>query len=354
MAEQFMGRIPQEEWIDVGFNVTRPNDPLDSIIGDVRTDNIMAAWQSIASEYQIPIMAYYHAFDTEARKTFDVPIDTHHIEKGLIKVKKNTSERMRELKKMGVPEIQLPDYITNDGIRLADQVVTRTKVAKAEMMATGQITIKENNLDLPVKYGVPDDQIDSTGKFDLGVDADIPGQLQDLVDKASEKGVTLSGMLTSRAIITKMRKNKAIQSSINGALMSGMLVGRTALMSYLEEEFGLSNILTDDLTYAVEDGFDEDSGRPKVKQHRYFPKDIMSFFSANPAGRVGTGLWGDPPELDLRLASVTNAGGDKPFVYVTQWEEPDPAVLWTKASGLFIPLLYNPYGLWIAKEKAGE
>ena len=37
-----------------------------------------------------------------------------------------------------------------------------------------------------------------------------------------------------------------------------------------------------------------------------------------------------------------------PFVYVSQWAENDPAVLWTKASGLFMPVLYNPSALYIA------
>ena len=31
-----------------------------------------------------------------------------------------------------------------------------------------------------------------------------------------------------------------------------------------------------------------------------------------------------------------------------QWMETDPAVLWTKASGLFMPVLYNPNSLFIA------
>lgn len=349
MAETILGMIPQEEWLDVGFNVTRPNDPLDSIIGDERTDNIMAAWQSIASEYQVPVMAYFHAFDAESRKTFRVPIDTHHIEKGLIKVKINQSERMQALLRSGVREDQLTDYVLDDGIRLADQVVTRSKVAKAEMIATGQVTIKENNLDLPVKYGVPDDQID----IELGLDeaADLAGQLQDLKDKAANKGITLTGMLTSGAMITKMRKNKSIQGLVNGALMQGQLVRQADFRAFLDDEYGIGSIITDDLTYAVEDGFDE-TGRPKVKMHRYYPKDKISFFAANPGGRIGTCLWGDPPETRLAGFYPVNASGESPFVYVTQKMEWDPAVLWTKASGLCMPLLYNPGGLWIAKEKS--
>ena len=79
MADEFNGLIPQEEWLDVGFQVKRPNDPLDSLVGDIRTGNIMAKWQSIAAEYQTSIMAQFHAFDTEANKTIRVPVDTHNI-----------------------------------------------------------------------------------------------------------------------------------------------------------------------------------------------------------------------------------------------------------------------------------
>ncbi len=352
MAEQTLGIINPVELLDVGFVVQRPNDPFDALIGDERTDNLYAAWQSIASEYQVPLMAYFHAFDTESRKTFRVPIDNHNIEKGLIKVKLNQSERLRTLMRTGVVPDQFNDYVLNDAVRLADQVVTRTKVAKAEMLAYGKVTIEENNLKLPIDYGVPTDQF--IADFDLSAKADIIGQLQDLLDKAAAKGVTLTGLATARNIITKMRQNASIQGAINGALMQGQLVTRAAFNAFMEDEFGISNIVTNDLNYAVEDGIDETTGRPKVKQYRYYPKNKMSFFAANPGGRIGTCLWGDPPEIDLRLAAVTNAAGEKPFVYVTQYEENDPAVLWTKASALAVPVLYNPNSLWVATEKAGE
>ena len=37
-----------------------------------------------------------------------------------------------------------------------------------------------------------------------------------------------------------------------------------------------------------------------------------------------------------------------PYVYVSQYVENDPAVLWTKASALYMPVLYNPSSLYIA------
>lgn len=348
MAEEILGLIPQTEWLDVGFQVTRPNDPIDGLFGDERTDNIVAAWQSIAAEYQIPVMANFHGFDTEANKTFRVPVDTHNVEKGLIKVKINQSERMRELIRSGVQETALRDYVLRDGVRLADQVVTRTKVAKNELMATGKMTIKENNLDLTVDYGVPSEQL--AYEIDLSAGADIPGQLQQIIDDATEKGITLTGVLTSRKNITKMRKNASLQTAINGNIGAGALVRRTDFDAYLSEEFGINSIITNDLTYGSDAKIGAD-GRPVITTKRYFPDNKLSFFATNVGSRMGTGLWGDPPEVDMSGFYPVNASGESPYVYVTQKYEWDPAVLWTKASGLFIPVLYNPNSLWIATVK---
>jgi hypothetical protein len=343
--DNILGFIPQEEWLDMGFEVRRPNDPIDGLFGDDRTDNLVAQWESIAAEYQIPVMAQFHGFDTEAQTTFRVPIDTHNIEKGLIKVKINQSERMRALLRAGVRNDQMYDYVVNDGIRLADQVVTRTKVAKNELMATGKITIKENNLDLSVDYGVPAEQTSYT--LDLATSADIAAQIQQIVDDATKKGVTITGMITSKKNINKMRRNAGLQAEINGNVGAGQLIKSSSLQAYLEEEFGISRIITNDLTYGDSAVIGAD-GRPVVSTKRYFPDNKITFFATNPAGRMGIGLWGNPPEVDNGQLLQTSPSGQSPYVYITQWMEKDPAVLWTKASSLFMPVLYNPNSLFIS------
>lgn len=341
------GMIPQDEWLDVGFNVTRPNDPIDGLFGDQKTDNIVAQWQTIATQYQIPEMAQFHGFDTEAQTAFRVPIDTHNIEKGLIKVKINQSERMRTLLRSGVRNDQMYDYILNDGINLADRVVTRTKVAKNELMATGKITIKENNLDLTVDYGVPAAQTQFT--IDIATTSDLSAQIQDIIDAATAQGVIITGMMTSKKVITKMRANAGLQRNINGNVGVGALVRSQALKDYLSEEFGINTIITNDLTYRVPAGLGS-NGRPVVTTKRYFPQDKITFFATNPNGRMGIGLWGDPPEVDIEKfgATVGTESSVSPYVYVSQYSEKDPAVIWTKASALFIPVLYNPNSLFIA------
>lgn len=351
--DEIFGKVRKSDWIDVGaLPPARQNDPADGLFGDEKTNNIVAHWESIASQYSIPVMAQFHGFDTEAKTTFRVPIDTHNIEKGLIKVKINQSERLRELTRAGVQGDQaLYDYVLQDGMILADQVVTRTKVAKNELLATGKVTISENNLDLTVDYGVPAAQ--TALELDLSVEADIDGQIQEIIDQATDAGVTITGIFTSKKNIAKMRRNKSLQVAINGNIGAGTLISTGALEAHFADEFGINTIITNDLTYGRSATIGAD-GRPSISQNRYFPQDKVTFFATNPGGKLGTGLWGDPPEVDAARFYEVNSSGVSPFVYIMQWMETDPAVLWTKASGLFIPVLYNPNSLFIATVKSEE
>lgn len=349
-----LGFIPKEDWINVGFAVNRPNDPIDGLLGDTRTSNLVAKWESIAAEYQIPVMAHFHGFDTEANTTFRVPVDSHNIEKGLIKVKINQSERLRTLMRSGVQNDEMYDYVMNDGIRLADQVFTRSKVAKNDLLATGQVSINENDLTLTVDYGVSAEQKSFSLDFTSDAVTDIPSQIQAIIDAALSKGVTLTGIYTSKKVIAKLRQNAAIQKAINGNVGAGALVRTDALYAYLSDEFGITQVITNDLTYG-KDGTIGADGRPSIKVERYYPLDKITFFATNPNGSLGVGLWGDPPEVDAGDFMKVNTSGQSPYVYISQWMEKDPAVLWTKASGLFMPVLYNPGSLYIASivEAAG-
>lgn len=340
-----LGLVPKTDWLDVGTIVTRPNDPVDQVIDDTKTDNLVAEWESLAAEFQIPVMAQFHGFDTEAKTTFRVPVDRHNIEKGLIKVKINQSERMRTLLRSGVQNDDLYDYIIRDGVRLSDQVVTRSKVAKNELLATGKVTIKENNLNLTVDYGVPNANTSLT--LDLSSSADVISQIQTIVDNARNAGVTITGIYTSSANINKMRQNAGLQTAINGNIGAGSMIRKTAMEEFLSEEFGINTILTNDLTYGKSATVGA-NGRPNITTARYFPQNKVTFFATNPGGRLGRGLWGDPPEIDNARFYNNEEPSSSPFVYVTQKMEWDPAVLWTKASGLFMPVLFNPNSLYIA------
>jgi len=341
------GWISQDEWLRVPF--TPPiveNDPTDVLFGSEKTDNIRARWHTITSEQLIPSMAQFHAFDTEARKTVSPVLDNHSIEKGLIKVKQNQSERLRALEQSGVTAMdELYRYTVEDVSRLASQVFTRAKVGLNEVLATGKMTIVENNLGLEIDYGITDEQKSLT--LTIGSSADVPAQIEDIVNYAREHGIILNGMVCSRKVLSKLKANASMQKAVNGTYMQGATIRNADLENYFSEEWGLVNIYTNDGIYnANNEVVDPETGRLLVETKRYFPEDKITFFATPAGGRLGIGLWGNPPEVTNRLTATT-ASGVSPYVYIHQWTEHDPAVLWTKASGLFIPVLFNPTGIFI-------
>ena len=342
------GMVEEADLLQTGFMVSRPNDPIEGLFTDQQTDHLVATWYTIASEYQIPQMAQFHAFDTIAQKSERAPIDEHNVEKGLIKVKRNTSELLRQLIGKGVNvESQLYDYVMDDAASLADQVVTRAKVARAELLATGQVTIKENNLDVTVDYNVP--AAHKGLSFDLGAGAtdDILTQIQAIIDLATASGVTINGMVAPRSVLSKLRSNSAVQTAINGNVGAGAMVRNAALTAFLQEEYGIEQVIADDLTYALP-YTTRSSNRPSVTTKRYFPANKVTFFGTSNGMRLGAGLWGVPPEVEIARFADVSGSTISPYVYLTQWAETDPAVVWTKASALYMPVLFNPNALYIA------
>lgn len=344
------GKIPSAEWLSVPFDVRRQADPSDMLFGDEKTDNLTASWQTINAMYQVPETAHFHAFDTEAGTAYRIPVDNHHIEKGLIKVKINQSERLQALLNSGVRSDDLFRYVVDDAMRLSEQVATRTKVAKNEVLATGKFTIRENNLNLVVDYGVTEEQTDF--EIDFAKEADVPSQIQEIIDTASDMGITLTGIYTSRRFLTKIRSHTSVQTAVNGVNSAGALVSNSGLTAYLADEFGITQVITNDGVYNADSKIDSD-GRPIVTTKRYYPDDKITFFGTTSNGRIGTGLWGNPPEaLDTLMSATTSA--ESPYIYISQWTEKDPAVLWTKASGLFVPVIYNPSSIFIATAKNSD
>ena len=69
-------------------------------------------------------------------------------------------------------------------------------------------------------------------------------------------------------------------------------------------------------------------------------------------------MWEHAPISAAQLAKLCQeqldpwtAKSAEQFITLTQWTEPDPTAVWSKASGLFVPVLPNPAGLFIATAK---
>lgn len=343
------GLVAKEDLLQIGYDVNRPNDPVDQLIGDEKTDNIIAYWESIADEYGIPVMAQFHSFDVETQTTLRKPVDVHNIEKGLIKVKIPQSERLRALLDRGIQnESELYNRVLRDAYNLAEEVFTRAHVAKNELLATGKVTINENGLNLTVDYGVPEKNLNKK----LYVNSpDLPDQLQALKQEANTAGAPLTGIYCSSIAWAKLRRNVGIQRQITGTFNTGILLTDDQLKNWLRTEMGITRILINDAVYSLPLTMGED-GRPVVHPKKYYPTDRITFFSAG--NELGKGLWGNPPEVSAAKFMEVEQSEVSPYVFVSQYAEPDPAVTWTKASALYMPVLFNPNSLYICHIEDGE
>lgn len=334
-----LSSITKKDLLDFSqnFNIARTYDG-DAEFPDVKTENLEAEYYRLADTIQLPTAAFVHALDTEAHIGSRPTIEKVNLEKLMIKEKINQSERIQLLKNKGVSGTEsLLRYVFDDMGRLGESVKTRSEVAKMEVLATGKMTIKENNLDMIIDYGVP---ADNYFNFDWDdVDHDILGDIQGVIDIATAMGKKPTRVKTSSAIVMKMRKNKAIQKALGGIYMQGVMPTLAQINSLMMENYGFE-ITVNNAVYAYEKA----DGSKATK--RYFDEDKFVLYTANIRGGVGTGLWGVTPE-ELAYGPWT-AKSAKQFITLTQWATPDPVATWTKATGIFIPVLPDNNGLFIA------
>ena len=308
----------------------------DILFPDIKTDNLEAEYERLAEGMELPTAAMVHAFDTEAAIGVRPSMEKVSVEKLLIKEKINQSERLSHLINRGVSESRLVDYVFDDMNRLADSVKTRTEIAKMEVMGTGRMTIKENGLDMTIDYGV-------NKRKELkdweNPSHDILGDIADMVQMAKNAGYTVNAAITSNKIVNIMLKNDAIVKYVHGVNGGRIDTTKAQLNALLSEMFGIT-VSTDEDMYSV-----PTAGNKGRTPKRFFKEDAFTLYIAGTNGKVGTGLWGVTPEEE-RQGAFTDVNF-KQFITISQWATPDPVAEWTKASGVFIPVLPNPFSMVI-------
>ena len=320
--------ITERDMLDFsqGFNVQRSYTG-SRLFPDRKTQYIEAEYTRLSENGNLPTVAMIHGFDTEAHIGSRVPFERVTTESLLIKEKINLSERLRRITRgLDMQMDSVRRYVFDDVARTAESVVTRAEKAKIEALTTGKMVIAENNVSMEIDFGVPEDQ-KVTAKWAVA-DADILGDIDNWVTIAQGKGQTPAVAVTSKKVFSLIQRNAAVQKAIFGVNGAGILPSLT--LSIDEERYGII-------------GAEGDS----VSQGRFFPEGKFVMCSVGYDGSVGTGLWGVTPE-ELEQGGAFDEKRQMQFVTCTRWDTPDPVATWTKASGVFIPVLPNVYGHIIA------
>ena len=317
------------------------------VFPDRKVQHFKAEYLRLAGGDQLPTMALVHALDSEAHIGSRPSLSRVTVEKLLIKEKINQTENLQLALDNGVyADDDQVQFVYDDWARLAENVRCRTEVAKMEFLSTGKMTINENGLKFTVNFGVPSTNTEFT--VDLSDPSkDVLSQIQKVIDAAADLGYTITGMVTSGAVLSRLKTNEGISKAIYGGSGAGAMVTNTQLSALFEDLYRFSDIRTNDARYNQEDK----TGKKTAK--RFYPRDKISFLAAgNGVQNFGVGLWGVTPE-ERKQGPWTDKSADQ-YITLTQWEEPDPVAVWSKASGLFIPVTPTPDGLLVAKATLPE
>lgn len=335
--------IEDKELLDFSQNLTvaRPGYLGSTLFPDRKVQYLQAELYRLKENGSLPLMAMVHAFDTEAHIADRRPIEKVETEELLIKEKINLSERLRKVTG-GMKMDNAKRFVFDDIARMAEMVIARDEKAKMDAISKGKYTIDENGLDLAIDYGIPEqNKVQSA----WGEDADILGDVEKWIDIAVEQGSAPNLAITDRKVFAKIRNNKAVQKAIFGASGVGTLPSAQQVQNLFAELFDGMQIRQNNARYGVQKG-DVINGLP------FWPADTFVMMTTDANGIVGEGLWGVTPEEDAQGGKF-DSKREQQYVTVVQWEDPDPVAQWTKASGLFVPVLGNPYGHIIANVGAG-
>lgn len=337
--------ITEEERLNFSqsFDVKRPGI-LGTIFPDTKTQYLKAEYYRLMAGQRLPEVAFVHALDTEAEIGSRPGFEKVLTEKLFIKRKINQSERLQQAIENGVPDDNnLKKFVFDDAANLFEGVVARANVMKGQFLSTGIVKIKENHVDMSIDYGVTSDAKVTLTDWSKP-DADIMGDISKMVAIAEDNGYVINKALTSLKMINYMRNNTAMQTAVLGAANKRLLT-KQELTNLLMQEYGFTIDRCDEkYRYRKADG--------TLKTGRYFKEDVFTLYEANANGSFGSGLWGvTPEELEYRQFIQEE---NRSFVTLSMWATHDPVAVWTKASGMFVPVAPKANGGIVIGTKAGE
>lgn len=337
--------ITEEERLNFSqsFDVKRPGI-LGTIFPDTKTQYLKAEYYRLMAGQRLPEVAFVHALDTEAEIGSRPGFEKVLTEKLFIKRKINQSERLQQAIENGVPDDNnLKKFVFDDAANLFEGVVARANVMKGQFLSTGIVKIKENHVDMSIDYGVTSDAKVTLTNWSKP-DADIMGDISKMVAIAEDNGYVINKALSSLKMINYMRNNTAMQTAVLGSANKRLLT-KQELTNLLMQEYGFTIDRCDEkYRYRKADG--------TLKTGRYFKEDVFTLYEANANGSFGSGLWGvTPEELEYRQFIQEE---NRSFVTLSMWATPDPVAVWTKASGMFVPVAPKANGGIVIGTKEGE
>lgn len=288
--------------------------------------------------------ATYRAFDTESPIARRGPLSTIEGEIPPLseKIRLGEYDRLRAAADRGDAGARgaIEEIIFDDAKMRAWAVQARIEIARGDVLTDGKFTLTaENGLTLEVDYGVPGGNIVTPGTVWSDTTNSVP--LTNLkawqkVWRTANSGQNPGVIVTSDDVIANLLLNAQIRSMLvnNGVTPAFATLDQT---NTVLQAHGLPPIVQ-------YDGQFTDAGGSTVYP---IPKDRVLMLPGN-AAELGMTLYGTTAEALELVSEGRLVRSDAPGIVATIDKRFDPVSIWTKASGLAIPVLRDPNKLLVA------
>lgn len=277
---------------------------------------------------RIPIAASIHDFDTEAEIGSRIA-NKQELELSLIKRKmqlKETDIIALENPRTPAEQAYLVGQVYNDIDSLVQGVRARVEAMRMEVLAAGQVTVKENGLNFTLDYHVPTEHKEALTGTNVWTNenSDPLADIERWIDTLDTKPTRA---LTSRKIYRALATHPKIIAAIFGK-DSGRVVSQADLDAFMETH-GYPVIRTYDEKYKVQ----EANGTYTTK--KYFPENKFAMFNDDLLGETLYGPTAEETRLTRDPAVDTSLVGN---VLASVYDETrDPVGTWTKAVATALP-----------------
>lgn len=277
---------------------------------------------------RIPIAASIHDFDTEAEIGSRIA-NKQELELSLIKRKIQLNET--DIIALENPRTQAEqDYLVgqvyNDIDSLVAGVRARVEAMRMEVLASGQVTVKENGLNFTLDYHVPAEHKEALSGTNVWTDANSD-PLADIERWIDALDTTPTRALTSRKIYRALASHPKVIAAIFGK-DTGRVVSQADLDAFMETH-NYPIIRTYDEKYKVQ----EANGKYTTK--KYFPENKFAMFNDDLLGETLYGPTAEETRLTRDPSVDTSIVGN---VLASVYDETrDPVGTWTKAVATALP-----------------
>lgn len=274
-----------------------------------------------------PVIASVHGFDTES-EIGQREAEKMAIELALIKRKMQLKEKeiiALESPRNEAERTYLMKNVYADIDSLVESIKARIEVMRMEVVATGKITLKENNLDASIDFGVPNENKATNVNWSL----ENANPINDMITWKNQLDSAPGRVLTSTTVLAKILANKNVVNAIFGK-DSTRIASVGELNNYLSQ-LGLPKIYTYDAKYR------KLGANGEYTKHRYFPENAFVMMPGEPLGETIYGPTAEEirlqrdPSIDTRLVGK---------ILAMMYEEGnDPVSTWEKAVATALPAL---------------